>query len=219
MIRIKIFISSVIFFAISIDTFSQKPNRTAIADEGIYKGNIPLIEELSEIRIPDFVVEDVSVDLALKKLFSILPRNLKYVKGYKVHEGAALEKAYVQFRDAELGIILVSIASSAGLVLQDDGGIVTFKPRGLGQGIIDRQEISGTNISREVARKLGFPSEEAKSSDVKAQLKAVGLNCSSAQYSSKGGILLTQVGSDLALLRAVITLIERGFVIQNISNK
>lgn len=178
-----------------------------------FAGNAHVVDELASIRVKDFEYEGTSIKEVMKKLFGKLPRNMAYIKGYKVVKDAPVGEIFVKYSDVELGILLTSIASSAGMMLQDENGLMVITQR-----FDDSIEVAGTNLTAKAAEQLGFPRGKEPIVDVCEKLAAVGVGCESAKYYSRQGVVIAKANQkEMALLRNIVLLINRGYEIRKVS--
>lgn len=189
--------------AMILITAAQTPPQKAM--DKIPESDWSLVRELQSVKIADFSVQDLPLEETMKKLFAMLPRDVKYIRGYKIQNEGQSDIVTVTVRDIELGVLISFIASSAKMGIHEKSGILEFMPYG------SQRKIFSFLIKDEVARKFGFAGEKGDTVDVLDYLNKFKIYAGSAKYIPSKNILYGHFRDDeRAVLSSAITFMERG---------
>lgn len=164
------------------------------------------LNELKGIKIPEFTLNEASLQEALDKLWSLIPPNQPYLKALKIAPGStSLPVTLAYKKNAELGPLILSLGPASGTSVREKEGYVTF-----GRVVDDIQTV-GIRIKSETAKKLGLPQETtAKLTDVSAILQKWEVE-GKGRYSPPQRLLIVEgTEENRQHLRSLIFFLERG---------
>lgn len=171
-----------------------------------------LVEELSGCVIEDFAFNDADAKGALDSLFKVAEGKLKYIKGYQILQEGEMKPRRLSWslKNVEFGVALYYVCDNFDLVMQESGGLLTFRP--VEWNLRSTQVIP---LKEATARKLNIGQTAAATPEVKQALAEIGIDCTKAAYFETKKLLAIEASQKaLQRLSVLIELMEGGYDIK-----